>query len=304
MYNVRVEWLNYHHLLYFWVTAKEGSIRAASEKLLLAQPTISAQIHALEKSLGVKLFDRVGRNLAITEAGRVVYRYADQIFSLGGELVDTVKGQLKGAAVPLNIGVTDAMPKRMAYRFLQPAISMPEQVRLVCYEGTPTELLKKLATHELGVVLSDAPVGSDIRVRAFNHLLGECGISILAVRKLANRYHRRFPQSLDASPFLMPTHYTSLRSSLEHWFDSEGIHPAVVGEFQDSALLKAFGREGKGLFAVPTVIEKEIMHQYAVQLVGRIEAIREKFYAITVERKVTHPAVVAIVDAARGEIFA
>jgi len=304
MYNTPMEWLNYHHLLYFWITAKEGSIRAASEKLLLAQPTISAQIHALEKSFGVKLFDRVGRNLAITEAGRVVYRYADKIFSLGSELVDTVKGQLKGAPIPLNIGVTDALPKRMAYRFLQPAISLPEQVRLVCYEGTPTELLKKLAAHELDVVLSDAPVSSDIRVRAFNHLLGECGVSILAVRELANRYHRRFPQSLDASPFLMPTHYTSLRSSLEHWFDSEGIHPAIVGEFQDSTLLKAFGREGKGLFAVPTVIEKEIMQQYAVRLVGRTESIRERFYVITVERKVTHPAVVAIVDAARGEIFA
>lgn len=304
MYSTCVEWLNYHHLLYFWVTAKEGSIRAAGAKLLLAQPTISAQIHALEKSLGVKLFDRVGRNLAITEAGRVVYRYADQIFSLGGELVDTVKGQLKGMPTPLNIGVTDAMPKRMAYRFLQPAMSLPEQVRLICHEDTPTELLKKLAVHELDVMLSDAPVSSDIRVRAFNHLLGECGISILAVRKLAIQFRRRFPRSLDAAPFLMPTHYTSLRSSLDHWFDSEEIHPAIVGEFQDSALLKAFGREGNGLFAVPTVIEKEIMHQYAVQLVGRTESVREKFYVITVERKVTHPAVVAIVDAARGEIFA
>ncbi len=304
MYHICMEWLNYHHLLYFWTIAKEGSIKAASAKLLLAQPTISAQIHALEKSLGVKLFDRTGRNLVITEAGRVVYQYADKIFSLGGELVDTVKGQLKGVPVPLNIGVTDAMPKRMAYRFLQPAMALPNQVRLVCYEGTPTELLKKLAAHELGVVLSDAPVSSNISVRAFNHLLGECGISVLAVRKLAAKFRRRFPKSLDGAPFLMPTHYTSLRSSLEQWCGSEGIRPAIVGEFQDSALLKAFGREGKGLFAVPTVIEKEIIHQYTVQLVGQIESIREKFYAITVERKVTHPAVVAIVEAARGEIFA
>ena len=161
-------------------------------------------------------------------------------------LVDTVKGQLKGMPAPLNIGVTDAMPKRMAYRFLQPAMSLPEQVRLICHEGTPTELLKKLAVHELDVVLSDAPVSSDIRVRAFNHLLGECGISILAVRKLAIQFRRRFPQSLDASPFLMPTHYTSLRSSLEHWFDSEGIHPAIVGEFQDSASTQSIwpGRKG------------------------------------------------------------
>lgn len=303
MYRGGMEWLNYHHLLYFWVVAKEGTIAAACKELNLAQPTISAQLRVLEDSLGEKLFTRVGRNLALTETGRVVYRYADEIFSLGRDLMDTLKSRPSGRPLRLTVGVADVLPKLVAYRLLEPAFQLPEPVQLVCHEGSPAELLTRLATYELDLVLSDSPIGPDVRVRAFNHLLGECGVSIFGTKDLATKYRRRFPKSLDGAPFIIPTANTALRRALEHWFDSEDIRPSVFGEFEDSALLKVFGQAGVGLFAVPTVIEKEVQRQYSVRVVGRVESVKERFYAISVEKKVKHPAVIAIADEARQKLF-
>ncbi len=298
-----MEWLNYHHLLYFWVVAKEGTIAAACEKLMLTQPTISAQIRALENALGEKLFRRSGRYLVLTETGRVVYQYADEIFSLGRELIDTLKGRPTGSPVRFNVGVADVLPKLVAHQLLEPALKLPEQVRLVCYENSQAELLAKLAIHELDLVLSESPIGPDAHLRAYNHLLGECGVSIFGTKDLADLYRRRFPASLDGAPFLLPTSITALRRELDHWFDTEDIRPVVVGEFDDSALLKVFGQAGAGLFAAPDVTEKEIRRQYGVRVIGRVESVQERFYAITVERKVKHPAVIAIADAAHEKLF-
>ncbi len=303
MYPSGMQWLNYHHLLYFWVVAREGTITAACNELNLAQPTISAQLRSLERSLGEKLFTRVGRNLALTETGRVVYRYADEIFSLGRDLLDTVQGRPTGRPLRFNVGVADVLPKLVAYRLLEPALHLPEQVQLVCYEGSPSQLLARLAVYELDLVLSDSPIGPDVKVRAFNHLLGECGVSIFGTKDLAAKYRRRFPKSLDGAPFITPTANTALRRAIEHWFDSEDIRPTVLGEFEDSALLKVFGQAGVGLFAAPTVIEKEVQRQYGVKVVGRLESVRERFYAISVEKKVKHPAVLAIADEARQNLF-
>ena len=303
MYRGSMEWLNYHHLLYFWVVAREGSIAAACEELHLSQPTISTQIRKLENAFGMKLFTRVGRYLALTEDGRTVYRYAEEIFSLGGELVDTLKGRPTGSPLRLNIGVVDAVPRLVAYRLVEPAMRLPEPVHLVCHEGKPAELLARLAIHELDMVLSDSPVGSQVSIRAFSHLLGESGVSVFAAKHMATRYRRRFPASLDGAPFLVPTYNTALRRSLDHWFESEGIRPLIVAEFEDSALLKVFAQAEIGLFAAPTMIMDEIQRQYRMQLVGRLEPLREQYYAISVERKMKHPAVVAIAEAARGMTF-
>ncbi len=298
-----MEWLNYHHLLYFWAVAREGSIAAATQVLQLTQPTISAQVRALEKSLGEKLFTRVGRNLQLTDVGQVVFRYADDIFSLGRELQDTLKGRPTGAPMQLMVGVADALPKLIAYRLLAPALRLPEPIRIICREDKPERLLTELATHALDVVLSDAPVGPLVKVRAFNHLLGECGVTIFGPPSLAPRYRRGFPRSLTGAPFLLPTDSTPLRRALEQWFEVTKIRPLVVGEFDDSALLKAFGQAGVGLFAAPSAIETEIRHQYHVRVVGRVESIQERFYAISAERKLKHPAVVAISEAARENLF-
>ena len=298
-----MERLNYGHLLYFWVAAKEGTIAAACEKLMLAQPTISGQIRLLENALGQKLFRRRGRHLVLTDTGRVVYQYADEIFSLGRELIDTVKGRPTGSPVRFNVGVADVLPKLVAHRLLEPALDLPERVRLVCYESTQAELLARLAIHDLDLILSDSPISPDHQVRAYNHLLGECGVSIFGTQRLAKSYRRRFPRSLDGAPFFLPTSTTGLRRDLDHWFDTEEIRPLVLGEFDDSALLKVFGQTGAGLFVAPSVIEKEVRQHYGVRVVGRVESLRARFYAISVERKVKHPAVVAIADAARAKLF-
>lgn len=294
-----MEWLNYHHLLYFWVVAREGSIARACEKLRLAQPTISGQIRALENSLDEKLFARSGRNLVLTEVGRVVFRYAEEIFSLGRELTDTLKGRPTGRPPRLLVGVADVLPKLVAYRLLDPALHLPNPPKIIVLEGKPDRLLAELAVHGLDVVLTDAPIGPAIKVRAFNHLLVDSPVSLFAAPRLASAYRRGFPRSLDGAPFLLPTVNTALRQNLEKWFDAEGIRPLVVGEFEDSGLLKTFGQEGHGLFAAPSLIESEVRRQYRVQVIGRLESIRERFYAVSIERKLKHPAVVAISEAAR-----
>jgi LysR family transcriptional regulator, transcriptional activator of nhaA len=304
MYSKHMEWLNYHHLLYFWTVAKEGSIARACEKLRLAQPTISGQLRLLEETLGEKLFVKQGRGLAMTEVGQVVYRYADDIFGLGRELQDVLKGRPRGRPLRLLAGVSDLIPKLIAYRVLRPALEMAEPVQIICDEGPLEHLLAELAEHRMDVVLSDAPIPPTVAVKAYNHLLGTSTASIFAAPQLAARYRKNFPACLDGAPFLLPMHESSLRRPLEQWFDAENIRPAVIGEFKDRALMTTFGQAGVGVFSAPTAIEKEIRDQYRVVSIGRIDSIVERFYAISAERKLKHPAVVKISEAAREKLFA
>lgn len=298
-----MDWLNYHHLLYFWTVAREGSIAKASEQLRLAQPTISGQIRALEDAFGQKLFARKGRGLVLTEFGRTVYRHADEIFRLGGELMEVVKGRPSGQPLRLAVGIADVMPKLVTYRLLEPALQMPEPVRIVCREDKPERLLADLAVYALDIVLADAPVPPSVKVKAYNHLLGECGVAVFATPDLAQRCRRKFPQSLNDVPMLLPAEGTALRRALDQWLDAQDIHPTVVGEFEDSALMKTFGQAGAGVFVSPNVIESELRSQYGVRVVGRIDEVRERFYAISVDRKLKHPAVIAISETARQKIF-
>jgi LysR family transcriptional regulator, transcriptional activator of nhaA len=298
-----VEWLNYHHLLYFWMVAREGGLAPAAAKLRLAQSTLSGQIHALEESLGEKLFERKGRRLVLTEMGRLVHAYGDDIFALGRELLDTVHGRPTGRPLRLLVGIADALPKMVARRLLVPAQQLAEPVYMVCREDRPERLLGELATHTLDVVLADAPVPAGTGIRAYSHLLGECGVSFFAAGPAADRLRRRFPASLDGAPFLMPTEQSAMRRGLEQWFSAQGIRPRIVAEIEDSALLKAFGQDGVGAFAGQTVIEREIARQYRVRPIGRTTDLRERYYAITVDRRIKHPAVVAITTTAREGLF-
>lgn len=299
-----MEWLNYHHLYYFWVAAKEGSITAACKRLRLAQPTVSAQIMALEASLGCKLFSREGRRITLTERGRLVYRDADEIFSIGREMLDKLSGEpVEAPRLRLNVGVTDAMPKLLAFRLLQPATHLQEPVSMVCHEGKHLDLLAKLAVYELDIVLTDSPIGPQANIKAFNHLLGECGITLFGASRIARQYARDFPRCLHLAPFLLPIAHTSLRRSMDHWFEEQRIAPTIAGEFEDSSLIKFFGQSGFGLFAMPTVEEQEVLRQYDVRIVGHLPDIKMRFYAISTERKVKNPAVLAIAETAHRSIF-
>lgn len=299
-----MDWLNYHHFLYFWVVAKEGTIVKAGEKLLLAHPTISGQIHRLERSLGVKLFTRRGRRLILTEAGQVAYRYADEIFSLGSEFVDTIKGRASGKPLRLVVGVADVLPPSLVRRFLEPAFRLGKDILVVCRaDKSIDEFLAELALHRIDVVISDGPVGSVVAVRAFSHLLGECDTTFLATAALAKKLRWQFPRSLEGAPFLLPGPTSAVRRALDEWFEASGIKPKVVAECDDSALTKDLGRAAMGVFVIPSVIEAEVKRQYEVEIVGRTNGVSQQFYAISGERKVKHPAVVAILEAARHVIF-
>jgi LysR family transcriptional activator of nhaA len=298
-----MEWLNYHHLLYFWLVAREGSLAGGSKVLRLAQSTVSGQIRALELSLGERLFVRSGRRLVLTEIGRVVFRYADEIFSLGRELREVIRGRPIARPLRLVVGIADVVPKLVARRLLEPAVELAEPVHLVCHEDKPERLLAELAVHDLDVVLADAPAGPSVRIRAFNHLLGECDVVFFAAPRLAKAYARGFPGSLDDAPVILPTENTTLRRSLDQWFASHGIRPRVIGEFQDNALLKVFGQAGMGLFPASSIIADEVRRQYRVRPLGTLPGVRERYYAISVERKLKHPAVIAITEAARQTLF-
>ncbi len=299
MYAAAMLDLNYHHLYYFWAVAREGTIAAACAKLHVAQPTISTQLRLLETTLGVRLFHRSGRRLTLTEAGRVAFRYADDIFETGRELLDTLRGRPAQRTLTFQVGVADVLPKLVAYRLLQPAFALPDPMRLICVEAEPADLLARLSVYELDVVLSDSPIPPQVKVRAFNHLLGECGVSVFGTAALANRYRRGFPQSLRGAPLLVPGVNSVLRRSIDGWLDTHEIRPHIVGEFEDSALLKVFGQTGAGLFIAHDVIEAELRAQYGARPLGPLPGIREQFYAISVERKMRHPAVAAIATAAR-----
>ncbi len=298
-----MEWLNYHHLFYFWTVMQEGSITQASKKLSLAQSTVSAQLSRFEENLGVKLFQRVGRNLEPTDVGHLVFRYADEIFSLGREMMDSLRGRPIAGPLSLKVGIVDVVPKLVAQKLLQPTGKLPEQVRLICHEGKDENLLADLALHKLDVVLTDTPLRSGLSIKAYNHLLGECGVSFFGIEKLAKPLQKNFPHSLDNTPMLLPITMSALRGMLDRWFERIGVQPIIIGEFDDSALLKVFGQAGQGIFVAPTVIEKEVELQYQVQVVGRTKDIKEKFYAISAERIIRHPAVAAISESAQQKLF-
>jgi LysR family transcriptional activator of nhaA len=299
-----MEWLNYHHLLYFWTVAKEGSIAKASRDLHLTHPTISTQVHRLEEVLGEALFEKEGRDLVLTEMGRMAFRYADEIFSLGREFLDTVRGRPSGRPIRVVVGCADTLPKSIVLRMLAPAWRLQKHVRVICREDRPTEaFLGELAVSAIDVVLSDAPAGPGTSVRVFSHPLGECGTVFLAAPALAKSCRRGFPRSLDGVPFLLPGASSMLRRTLEEWFDAQDIRPQIVGELDDPALAKIVAEAGLGVFAAPDVTTEDVRARHKLQAVGRVEELRQRFYAISMERKIKNPAVVAICESARREIF-
>jgi LysR family transcriptional activator of nhaA len=296
-----MEWLNYHHLLYFWTVARTGSVAAASEELRLAAPTISNQIRKLEESLGEKLFQRSGRGLVLTDRGRIAMRYADDIFALGREFTSAMKDRPTGRPLRLSVGIADVVPKLIAYRILEPAFRLRMPVRIICREDRPDHLLADLALHEYDLVLSDSPASPAAKIRAFSHLLGECGVSFFA-SKTTQLESRRFPKCLDGARFLVPTDNSAFRRRLDEWFVAHKIRPTIVGEFQDAALLRAFAEQGFGVFAAPSILEAQL-RKYGFRRVGETDEIPARFYAITVERKLQHPAVLAICETAQNKLF-
>lgn len=296
-----MERINYQHLYYFWMVAREESVTRAAEKLHLAQPTISGQLAALEDGIGAKLFVRERRRLALTDTGRLVFRYAEEIFSLGRELAHALKGRPAGRGLRLHVGIADVLPKLVAYRLMEPALHLPEPVQLICHEDKAEKLFAEIGGHRLDLLLSDVPATPASGAgNLFNHLLGESPVSVFAEAALAERYRRDFPRCLSGAPFLLSTGNTALRRSLDQWFDEQNIAPQIKAEISDSALLKTFGSAGVGLFVAPSMVEREIQRQYQVQAIGRIEAVQERFYAVTSRTKLEHPAVTAIVANVQG----
>ncbi|HZM15715.1 MAG TPA: transcriptional activator NhaR [Candidatus Krumholzibacteria bacterium] len=298
-----MEWLNYHHLFYFWKVVRAGSITRASRELHLAPSTISAQMRMLEEQLGEKLLARQGRTVAPTDVGRMVVRYAEEIFGIGRELMDAVKQRPTGRPLRLVIGVDDVLPKDVAYHLIKPALRLPEPVRILCREASLERLLADLAVHEIDLVLSDALVTPTVNVRAYNHFLGECGVMFVGTPNLAKLYRRSFPKSLDGAPILLPTDDTAIRRSLDQWLEAQNVRPVLIGEFEDLALMRVFGQAGVGIFPVPSVVEKHFEKQFHLERVGLAHEVRTRFYAISTEKKLKHPAVVAICDTARQTLF-
>ncbi len=299
-----MEWLNYHHLLYFWTVVREGSISKAAEHLRLAQPTVSAQVRQFEQVLGETLLERHGRHLAVTEVGRLVFSYADEIFGLGRELQQTLKGRPTGRVPRLRVGVANAVPKLVVYRLLRPVFEGDAAMQIACHEGQPDVLLAQLATHVLDVVISDEPASPNSRVKVFSHLLGESDTAFFAAPPLGRRLRRGFPNSLGNAPMLLPMPASALRRALEQWFETLRLTPAIAGEFEDSALLKMFGVPGTAVFPAPSAIADEICRHYGVITIGDTTAVRQRYYAISVERRVTHPGVAALSTTARADLFA
>jgi LysR family transcriptional activator of nhaA len=299
-----VEWLNYHHLLYFWTVAHEGGVLPAARKLRVTHSTVGAQVHALEEALGDKLLVRSGRRLVPTEMGRVVLRYADEIFALGRELVDAVHGQPTGRPLRLSVGIVDGLPKLVSRRILQPAQELASPVRLVCREDRLDRLLGDLAVHALDVVLSDAPPTTTGSVRVFGHALGESAVSFFAAPALARKLTPDFPRSLDDAPVVLPAESSAMRRSIDAWLAHLRVRPRVVAEIEDSALLKAFGQDGLGAFPAPRVVRDQVIRQYGVRELGVARGVTERFFAITAERRFDHPAIAAITERARAELFA
>jgi LysR family transcriptional activator of nhaA len=297
-----MRWLNYHHLLYFHTVAREGSVVAAAERLSLTQPTISGQLRLLEESLGERLFERKGRRLVLTEVGRTVYRYADEIFGLGRELLDVLEDRPTGRPLRLAVGISDAMPKMMAAQLLSPALGLPGGVQLLVRDDKTERLLAMLSVHELDVVLAEVPMSPGVSVKAFNHLLVESGVSLFGAPAVAAKLRRGFPDSLNAVRMLLPAPNTALRRSLDEWLERRGVRPQVAGEIEDSGLLTALAAGTGAVFAAPILVSDEVCRQYRVKEIGALDGVMERFYAISIEKRLKHPAVVAIAESAvRGQ---
>ena len=297
-----MNWLNYHHLQYFWAVSQEGSVARASEKLHVTPATISIQLRDLEKHLGVKLFRKAGRGLALTEMGTAVQSYANDIFATGQELLDMVHGRPVGGPILFRVGIKDVMPKLIAYQLLEPTLQITEDVRLSCHEGDVSRLIADLAIHKLDVVLSDTPIDPLMKVRAYSHLLGESDVVFVGTKELAKAVRKDFPGSLNSVPILLPMRNTVLRRSLDNWFDENQIRPRIRGEFEDSAMMKIMGKAGVGIFPVTAVISEEVQDMYRVEMIAKIPGVTERFYALSVERKIKHPAILAISEVARKKL--
>ncbi|MGJ7517304.1 transcriptional activator NhaR [Pseudomonas baetica] len=295
--------LNYRQLHYFWVVAKTGSIVRACEQLNLTPQTISGQISLLEQTYGIELFRRVGRQLELTEAGRQTLPYAEQMFQLGGELELMLRARPNEQQILFRVGVADVVPKSIVYRLIAPTMELSEPLRITCREDKLERLLADLAIQRLDLVISDSPMPSHLDIKGYSQKLGECGISFFATAELAACYGQDFPRSLHGAPLLIPGSETVVRSRLQRWFAEQQIQPQIVGEFDDSALMQAFGQSGSGIFIGPSVIADEVKRQYGVEVIGQTDAVSESFYAISVERKVKHPGIVAITEGARRELF-
>jgi LysR family transcriptional activator of nhaA len=295
--------LNYRQLHYFWVVAKTGSIVRACDQLNLTAQTISGQISLLEQSLGVDLFQRVGRQLELTEAGRLTLPYAEQMFQLGNELESMLRAQPDEQQILFRVGVADVVPKTIVYRLIAPTMELSEPMRITCREDKLERLLADLAIQRLDLVISDSPMPSHLDIKGYSQKLGECGISFFATAELYERYGADFPHGMQGAPLLIPGQETVVRSRLMRWFAELKVQPRIVGEFDDSALMKAFGKSGSGIFVAPSVIADEVQAQYGVLLLGQTDAVTESFYAISVERKVKHPGIVAITEGARQKLF-
>ncbi|MFO1352448.1 MAG: transcriptional activator NhaR [Gammaproteobacteria bacterium] len=292
--------LNFKHLYYFWVVAKESSIARASELLHLTPQTISEQLRLFEETTGAQLFTRTGRRLVLTEVGHLALNYANEIFQLGGELTELLRNRPTGQPLRFSVGIADVVPKLVAYRLLEPALRAGEPIYLICREGKFDALLADMAVHRLDVVLADSPVIPSFKVKLYNHPLGECGTTFFATRERSAYYRERFPPCLNGAPILLPNRESAIRGQLDQWLDEQQLRPVIVGEFQDSALLMTFGQAGMGVFSAPSAIESEVETQFDVAAIGRVGSIRQQFFAISAERKMRHPAVVAISNAARG----
>jgi LysR family transcriptional regulator, transcriptional activator of nhaA len=298
-----MERINYQHLYYFWIVSKQGSISAACEILHLAQPTISAQLAVFEQAAGTKLLHKQGRKLVLTDTGRAVFHYADEIFTLGREMTHMLKGRTSERGLRLNIGISDALPKLIAYRLIAPLLKIAEPAQIQCMEDKTERLFTEIGLHNIDMMLADVPATPASGARVFNHFLGESAVAIFAAPELAKRYQQDFPRCLNGAPFLLPTTNTALRRSLDQWFDTQQISPVIQAEVEDSALLKTFGAAGAGLFFSPLTVASEIQRQYGTQMLGPATGVSERFYAITAQRRMKHPLVSAILENAQHGLF-
>jgi len=292
--------LNYQHLYYFWTAAREGGITRASEKLGLAQPTISGQIAVLEESLGSQLLKKDGRKLILTETGRTVFNYAEEIFSLGNELSNTLKGVSNNRVLRLTIGIADSLPKLLVYRLIEPALKIDRPVQIICYEDKKEHLLKELSHHGIDLIISDGPAANSLGVQAHNHFIGASNIAVFSSPILAQEYKVDFPWSLKGAPLILPTRNTEMRRSIDQWLENKAITPRIVAEIEDSALMKTFASSGAGIIFAPVSVKTQIKNQYSLEFIGETSEINERFYAITVRRKIEHEAVKIILENAKN----
>ncbi len=295
--------LNYKHLRYFWMVAKTGSIAKAAEQLYLTPQSISGQLTEFSRLLGVELFRRAGRNLALTDAGKRVLSYADEIFLIGDELVEAIHDQRAKKSLSFRVGIADSVPKSVAYRLLEPALKLDESIRLICSEGRLVPLLSELAINKLDMIIADRPMPANLHVRGFNHLLGESGLTVLGASAVIKSLRGRFPECLDQAPFLLHSEDAAIRPKLDQWLASNNLHPIIKGEFDDSSLMKSFGQAGAGLFVAPTTIALDVCKQYSVKVVGHIDSVLEQIFVISTERRLTHPAVKAVSQIGRNDVF-